>query len=161
MNMNGTLRGISMSVVALAIGGASLAIAQSGTRPSAPRGSEPRQSEAQREAARSPQVMVVALHADWCSKCQVLSPKLMNEVAPTLAKNGALFVKIDQTDKDSTQAEYLMAALGLGDLWTEHGGKTGYALLVDPQSKRVVGTLKADQSADAMKASITGAMRKR
>ena len=159
--MNSTLRRISLGIVAIALGGASLAIAQSGPRPSEPRGSEPRQSETRRDAARAPELMVVALHADWCAKCQALGPKMMNEIMPAFANEGCLFVKIDQTDKDSTQAEYLMAALGLGQHWREHGGKTGYALLVDPQSKRVVGTLQADQSVDAMKASITSAMRKR
>jgi len=159
--MNRALKGISIGVTALVLGGASLAIAQSGTQPSKPRGSEPRQSEERRDVARAPKVMVVAMHADWCGKCKVLGPKLMNDVAPATGHDGALFVKVDQTSKDSAQAEYLMAALGLGDLWGEHGGKTGYALLVDAQSKRVISTLRADQSAEAMTDEIESAIRKR
>lgn len=108
--------------------------------------------------ARSPKLLVVAFHADWCGKCKVLGPKVMGDVAPAFAGD-VLFIKLDLSDKNSPQAEYMLAALGLGDLWAENAGKTGFALLVDPVSKKAVGTLRADQSADDLKAAVKSAIK--
>ncbi len=109
-------------------------------------------------SARSPKLLVVAFHADWCGKCKVLGPKVMGDVAPAFGGD-VLFVKLDLTDKNSPQAEYMLAALGLGDLWTENAGKTGFALLVDPATKKVVGTLRAEQSADDLKSAVQSAIK--
>jgi thiol:disulfide interchange protein len=115
-------------------------------------------TRAESSSARTPKLLVVAFHADWCGKCKVLGPKVMGDVAPAFGGD-VLFVKLDLTDKNSPQAEYMLAALGLGDLWTEHAGKTGFALIVDPATKKAVGTLRSDQSADDLKSAVKAAIK--
>lgn len=153
-----------LAAAALTAGG--IAFAQSGTSPSgtpAPAkqpGSDSKPSGTQKAEARAPKVIVLAFHADWCGKCKVLGPKLMDEVRPATASDPVLFVKVDLTNKDdSSQPEYLLSALGLGELWKEHGGKTGFALVVDAKSKKVVGTLKSDQDVSAMKTALAAAIK--
>lgn len=82
----------------------------------------------------------------------------MDEVAPALGNDGCLFVTLDLTDKKSRQREYLMAALGLGDVWRDHSGKTGFALVIDPTTKRVAGKLTASQSAGDLEKTIRQTM---
>jgi thiol-disulfide isomerase/thioredoxin len=109
--------------------------------------------------ARSPEVLIVDFYADWCPLCQKLTPKLAGQVFPEIKKEPYLFVKLDQTDRNSNQAEYMLSALGLGNLWEKYGGKTGFALVVDAQTKEVLGTLNASENPDAMVSEIRTAIR--
>ena len=148
---------LAASIVALtlAFGGASLA--QSGSKPS---GAPSAESSAKRPGiAQAPKLIAVTLYADWCPGCKELKPKL-DAVMGAADEQPCLFVKLDQTDKESRQAEFLLAALGLGDLWKEHAGKTGYTLLVEPKSKQVVATFQANQSVEAMKSALAAAIKR-
>ena len=78
---------------------------------------------------------------------------------PTVAGQPCLTVKLDQTDKDSKQAEYMLVALGLGDLWKENAGKTGFVLLVDTTTKKVVNTITYKQDVKEIKAALAAAMK--
>ncbi|HBS29088.1 MAG TPA: hypothetical protein DEB06_06475 [Phycisphaerales bacterium] len=160
------LRTVAPSVAALTLAVAGITFAQSGTSPSGTPtptrqpGSDTQPSGTQKAEARAPKAIVLAFHADWCGKCKVLGPKLMDEVRPAVASDPVLFVKVDLTNKDdSSQAEYLMSALGCGELWKEHGGKTGFALVVDPKTRKVISTLKSDQDASAMKKALASAIK--
>jgi len=111
------------------------------------------------EKARSPEVLVVAFHADWCPACQTLGPKMMKGVFPEIKDEPYLLVKLDLTDRDSNQAEYMLSALGLGNLWEKYGRKTGFALVIDAQTKEVLHTLNASENPEAMVADIRSAIR--
>ncbi len=141
----------SFAVLAFAATGISLA--QSGSKPSG----TPKQAAEKMAAAQAPKVIALTFYADWCPGCQELQPKLTS-VMQAAGKQPCLFVKLDQTDKDSRQAEFLLASLGFGELWKENGGHTGFALLVEPKSKRVVGKITADQTPEAMKAQLMSAL---
>ncbi|MCI0363511.1 MAG: thioredoxin family protein [Phycisphaerales bacterium] len=143
-----SVRAFTAVLAALALGIAGIAFAQSGSNPS---GARPP------AAAQAPKVIALAFYADWCPGCKALKPKL-EEVMKESATEPCLFIKLDQTDKDSHQAEYMVAALGIADLWKEHAGKTGYVLLVNSRTKRVVATLTADQDAEAMQAALNKAI---
>jgi len=137
---------------ALALGafGASAVLAQqegSGTRPTQPAA----------KAARSPDLIALQFYADWCAKCQAMAPAVEG-MEEEIADQPVLIVTLDQTDKESAQAEYLVAALGCADLWQEHAGKTGYILLIDPESKRVVSRLTAEMNAATMTSAVTEAL---
>lgn len=122
--------------------------------------SGPQQTEAIADAkARAPEVLVVAFHADWCAKCQTLGPKMMKSVFPAIKGEPYLLVKLDFTDPDSNQAEYMLSELGLGNLWEQYGRKTGFALVIDAQTKEVLHTLNASENAEAMVADIRSAIR--
>lgn len=109
--------------------------------------------------AEAPKIMIVAFHADWCPGCKVLGPKLVDEVLPAVGEKPYLVVKLDQTDKNSRQAEYMLAALGLGDLWSEHAGKTGFALVVDTETKKVLSTIMYNQEAAEITKTINTALK--
>lgn len=145
----------SLSGVALIVGASVLSAAQSGSKPSG--NSRPAQTAEAAKPAAAPSVIALSFYADWCPGCKELAPKLEAVVAAA-AKQPCLFVKLDQTDRDSRQAEFLLASLGMGELWKEHAGKTGYALLIDPASKRVVGRISADQDTETMKSNLSKAL---
>jgi hypothetical protein len=78
---------------------------------------------------------------------------------PEVAYEPCLTVKLDQTDPKSRQAEYMLAALGLGDLWKDHGGKTGFVLLVDARTRKVVSTITPAQDVKEIKATLAAAVK--
>lgn len=158
-------RFVAPALAALTLTAASIAFAQSGTAPSgtptpAPAkqpgsGSKPSGVQA---AATAPKVIALQFYADWCAGCKALQPKL-DEAMKDAAGQPCLTVKLDQTDKDSHQAEYMLAALGLGDLWKEHAGKTGYVLLVDTKTKKVVATIDSKQEVKQIKSTLMAALK--
>lgn len=163
---NALTRFVVPSLAALTIAVAGVAFAQSGTAPSgtpAPKAVQPGSDSkpsgtAQARAAEAPKIIAVNFYADWCPGCKALKPKL-EEAMKDAAGQPCLTVKLDQTDKDSHQAEYMLAALGLGDLWKEHAGKTGYVLLVDTATKKVVSTINYKQDTKEIKATLMAALK--
>ena len=146
----------AIAIAAVAITGASIAGAgTAGVQP----GSDARPSGTQGDAARSPRVIALTFYADWCGTCRVVEPRF-KEALESFSDQPLLTVKLDKTDRDSKQAEYMLAALGLGELWREHAGKTGYVLLVDAESKRVVDTITRAHDTEAMGTRLRRAIRR-
>lgn len=162
--MKNTLtRLVAPALAVVAISAAGIAFAQSGSAPSgtpAPAkqpGSDSKPS-GQAHAAEAPKIIAVNFYADWCPGCKDLKPKL-EEAMKDAASQPCLTVKLDQSDKDSKQAEYMLAALGLGDLWKEHAGKTGFVLLVDARSHKVLGTITSMQEVKEIKSTLMAALK--
>ena len=151
--MTKTILATVASLAVLAFLTAGVTLAQSGSRPSG----TPRPEPSSPAVAKEPRVIALTFYADWCPACRNLAPKL-ESVMKSASKQPCLFVRIDQTDKRSRQAEYLVASLGLGELWKEHGGHTGFTLLVDPRSKRVTARLTADQDVESMTSALKAAL---
>lgn len=143
----------SLAAATLALAGLSLAGAD---QPMSQRGMEHAQ---QRETARSPEVMVVVFHADWCPNCKTLGPKMVNSVFPEIKSEPYLLVKLDFTDSESNQAEYMLSSLGLGKVWEQYGRKTGFALVIDAKTKEVLHTIKATDDPETAVAEIQDAIR--
>lgn len=101
-------------------------------------------------AARAPEAILVVFHADWCPSCQALGPKLEKGVMPEVKDESFLVVELDFTDRNSNQGEYMLSALGLGHLWEQFGRKTGFAVLVDAQTKQVIQRYGPQNSTDEM-----------
>ncbi len=144
---------------ALAIAGFVLAGASFAGASDAQPGSDARPSGTRAEAARTPRVIALTFYADWCATCRVVEPRL-EEVFGGFSDQPLLTVKLDKSDRDSKQAEYMLAALGLGELWREHAGKTGYVLLVDAETKRVVDTLTRAHDTQTMTSKLRQAIRR-
>ena len=93
------------------------------------------------DQAERPTVIAVKFHADWCGSCKVIAPAFV-DLANKYDGEPVLFVTFDLTNRTTTaQAEYLAAALGLSKVWSKHAPKTGYVLLIDTQTNKVVDTL--------------------
>lgn len=104
--------------------------------------------------AAEPNVVAIKFHADWCGTCKAMGP-LFSDLANKLDGEPVLFVEIDLTNQTTTrQAQFMLAALGAGDLWATYGGKTGFILLLDGQTREVVGKLTKDQDFKQMVAAI-------
>lgn len=155
---------VVLAFTVLAIFLVSAALAQSGSRPNgtvvpsaqpAGSGSKPSGSHA---SAELPKIIALQFYADWCPGCKALQPKL-DEAMANAADQPCLFVKLDMTEKDSHQSEFMLAALGYGDLWVENAGKTGYVLLVNSETKKVVGTITSGQSVRDMNATLNKALK--
>jgi len=159
-------RFVAPALAALSLTVAGIAVAQSGTAPSgtptpAPAkqrdgsGSKPSGTHA---AAEAPKVIALQFYADWCPGCKALQPKL-DEAMKDAAGQPCLTVKLDQSDKNSRQAEYMLATLGYGDLWKEYAGKTGFVLLVDAKTRKVLSTVTSMQETKDIKAALMSALK--
>jgi thiol-disulfide isomerase/thioredoxin len=119
------------------------------------------QREATQPASKSPQARMyaVAFHADWCMSCKALAPNFKKFKAKH-AKAPLLHVKLDLTNDFTKRQSAMMAnALGLDKAWKEFGDKTGFVLLVDAKTKKVIGKITSDQSTEQMDKSLMAAMK--
>ena len=108
----------------------------------------------------SPEMIAVKFHADWCGYCRAMGPAFI-DLSNKFDYKPVLFVKLDFTNSStSKQAEYLAAALGLDDAWAEYGGKTGFILLIDADTKTVLDKLMSTDDFKTMKAEFQAALAK-
>lgn len=119
----------------------------------APAGAQRGSSEGER-----PEIIAVKFHADWCGYCKAMGP-VFQELQAKYDQQPALYVVFDQTREfDRRQSAYLASAMGLDEVWAEHGGKTGFVLLIDADSRRVVERLDHTQDLKQMGAALTSAV---
>ncbi len=100
---------------------------------------------------QQPKILAVELYADWCAICKRIEPNYQR-IQEQFAGQGVLFLRFDRTDQAAEEQSRLLAAsLGIERAYQLHEG-TGRVLLIDPQSKVVVGQLtKAHSYADMEK----------
>ena len=112
-----------------------------------------------RQGAQRPELILVDHYADWCGKCQALKSPL-NTALEELADEPILFVKYDFTDKHTKlQAEYLAGELGLDNEWDDYGGKTGFVVVIDPETHKIVdriGSTDPDELVMKIKSHLDG-----
>ena len=116
------------------------------------------QQQAPKQKVEPPKVLAILFYADWCSSCKELEPKL-NKVKRDFEGKPILFTRFDLTDEfTNDQAARYAALLGLENYYTDNAGKTGYMLLIDSQSKKVLGRINRQNSSEEMKAALTSAL---
>jgi len=97
------------------------------------------------DGAAGPEVIAIKFHADWCGYCKQMGP-VFEELQAKYDQESALYVVFDQTrDFERRQSEYLASAMGLDRVWAEHGGKTGFVLLIDAETRQVIDKLTHQQ----------------
>jgi len=112
------------------------------------------------DAEMGPRLIAVKFHADWCGFCKAMGP-VFSELQQKHEELPVLYVELDQTTKSrKRQAAFLAKVMGMDQVWKEHGGKTGFILLIDAKTKRVVEKLTKDQNLKQMGASLQKAVGK-
>ena len=85
---------------------------------------------------------------------------VFSDLANKFDTEPVLFVTLDgTTESGRRQSQYHAAALGLNEVWRSHGGKTGFVLLVDAKTRKVVTKLTKDKSLKEMGKSLQSAIR--
>jgi thiol-disulfide isomerase/thioredoxin len=109
-------------------------------------------------AEQKPQVVGLVFYADWCGTCKVLEPRI-DEVKKELADKPVYITRVDLTD-DATRAQSQLFAnwVGLGEIYQEHGGATGFMLLIDPEEKKVIQRIGAQHSEQQIRQAIDQAL---
>jgi thiol-disulfide isomerase/thioredoxin len=116
------------------------------------------QEEAKNQKVESPKVLAVLFYADWCNSCKALEPNL-NKVKRDFQGQSILFTRFDLTDDfTKDQSAQYAALLGLENYYQENAGKTGYMLLIDRQSKKVLGRITKQNSPEEIKAAFSNAL---
>lgn len=118
------------------------------------------QSGANRGDAQTPQAKVIAVkfHADWCGYCKAMGP-VFEELQAKYDQEPVLYVEFDQTREfGKRQSAYMAQAIGLDTVWAEHGGKTGFVLLIDATTKKVMQRLSHEQGLKQMGAALQDAV---
>ena len=117
-----------------------------------------RAQDGAKETTEKPKVVGVLFYADWCASCKVLDPKL-DKVKKQFTDQPIYFTRVDMTD-DCTKKQSGMLAewVGLGEIYREHASKTGFMLLIDPQTKKVLSKLTKTQSEAELKAAMEDAL---
>ncbi len=112
-----------------------------------------------KETVEAPQIIVAKFYADWCGSCKIMQPALETFLDAT-ADEPVLYVHFDLTDETTRQkSAYLAHTLGLSEIYKDHAAKTGYALLVDAQTRAVHGRLGKEMDKDAMLVALNEAQK--
>ena len=97
-------------------------------------------------------IAAVKFHADYCGACKNLEPKI-TELKGKF-KDDVVFVRFDFSNDDAKAKTKILAAdQGLNSVLESHEG-TGYIVLYNLKTKKVVGTLKNSQSVADMEKEI-------
>jgi len=108
----------------------------------------------------APKLIGVAFYADWCPDCKELGPEMMN-VMKDVSGLPIYFTRFDLTNEQTKAQSALFAEwVGLGTIYRQNSGSTGYGLLIDPQRKQVVGKLMHTQTEAELKSAIQSAVSK-
>lgn len=104
-----------------------------------------------------PERMAVLFYADWCGSCKVLDPKIKEARSELSDETKTLFVTFDLTDDASKmQTAMLAESLGLGEVYAEHGNKTGFMLVLDAEGKTVERKLTKTDDAATIRQALAG-----
>ncbi len=105
----------------------------------------------------SPKLIAVKHHGDWCGSCKKMG-SIFTDLRNKFDGQPVLFVTLDLTNISTrNQSELLAAALGLQSVYKNNPG-TGFILLVDPKTHRVVKKLTADQDIKTMSKAIAAGL---
>jgi thiol-disulfide isomerase/thioredoxin len=108
----------------------------------------------------APAVIAVKFHADWCGFCKSMG-SAFEELQAKFDVQPVLYITLDHTREfNRKQSAYLAQSLGLSEIWGENGNKTGFVLLIDGKSRKVITRLTHEQSLKEMGASLLEAVKK-
>lgn len=104
-----------------------------------------------------PEVIAATFSSAWCSTCKILEPRL-KDVVPEFANQPVKFVKLDFTFGQRGDVQELAEQEGLGEIYPQYKGATGFTLLVDAETGEIIDSLTINHSKQAMRAAIAQAV---
>jgi len=112
------------------------------------------------EATNDAQIVLVAMHADWCATCQRLEPSL-DEAAEQLSNRSVAVVKADLTNRRFPEGETKLAEMGLTDLYERNKGKTGLIYILDGTTGELLGMIEGRATRDEILTRVNRALDKK
>lgn len=105
-----------------------------------------------------PDIYVVMFRADWCAPCKVVEPRL-SEALSTLQDPKIEFLNIDLSSGNgewNSHAVFDRQIVPQYNMWL---GVTGFAAIIDADTKRTLGCLDINYTTDAMTMHISNMKR--
>ena len=101
-------------------------------------------------AQQRPDIYVVMFHADWCGPCKIVEPQLAQALS-ILRDPGIRFEQIDITTPATSENSAMMAFdRGIVAQYNQWFGVTGFAAIIDADTKRTLGCVNMVYDANAM-----------
>lgn len=107
------------------------------------------QAQTYRTAKAVPDVYVVMFRADWCAPCKIVEPRL-SEALRTLQDPRIEYVNIDITGGSGSWNANAVFDRGIVDQYNRWMGVTGFAAIIDGDTKRTLGCVNMTYDAAAM-----------
>lgn len=104
-----------------------------------------------------PALVAASFVSDWCASCKVLAPRLA-KVIPEFEGRPVKFVEFDFTFGANEALAAAAAAEGVGALFEQAKGATGFTLLVDRSTGALIGQITMHDDAPAMRERIARAL---
>lgn len=104
---------------------------------------------AQQFRAATPDIYVVMFRADWCAPCKIIEPRLEN-VLDTFNDPKIEYVKIDIGNGNGDLNAHTVFDRGLVQQYNTWLGVTGFAAIVDGDTKQTMGCVNMTYDTDTM-----------
>ena len=106
------------------------------------------------QAQQRPDMYVVMFRADWCGPCKIVEPNL-NRAIRALNDPGIRVITIDVTDSPRIdRSAHIAFDNNIVAQYNQWYGVTGFAAMIDPDTKNTLGCVNMMYNADAMTAHI-------
>lgn len=110
-------------------------------------------------ASDKAEIIAVKFHADWCGSCKAMGDSF-TELQAKFDSQPVLYVTLDNTREHlRQQAAWMTTQLGLGDVLKDHHGTSGFVLLIDSDSKKVLAKLTREHDLKAMGSALVEAVK--
>jgi len=99
--------------------------------------------------AKTPDLYVVMFRADWCAPCKVVEPAL-DQALRSLRDPGIEYVNIDISRGNGDLNAHTVFDRGLVKQYNSWMGVTGFAAIIDGDTKRTLGCVNMTYDAQSM-----------
>ncbi len=111
------------------------------------------------EPTQDRRLVAAMFYSNFCASCRILDPKI-EAVKPDFDGRPVDFVKFNQTFSafNTSSLRELAHEHGVPTVFEEYRGATGFMLLVEPETERVVAMITMSYSRDEIRAAIDRAL---